>query len=256
MKTLVLPKENLIRAMGPAPDLAVVELRANEDEPTGMPTLAGHFARFNEWAEIDSLWEGRFLERIMPGAFKKTIAESKDRMRILFQHGQDPQIGDKPLAPIEELGEDDEGGYYAGQLLDTGYNRELTPGLDAKLYGSSFRFSVVKEELVNKPKPSKHNPEALPERSIHEAALYEFGPVTFPAYASADAGLRSGTDDYILKTFLREPDRLRSLLRSIGVPALPDEEPGPRPTPTREAAPETPPRRFATQQEYLEWLTS
>jgi len=31
--------------------------------------------------------------------------------------------------------------------------------------------------------------EALPERTIREAKLYEFGPVTFPTYAGATAGL-------------------------------------------------------------------
>ena len=210
------PKDNLVRAVYPA-----VELRSNEDEPDGMPRLSGHFAKFNEWTEIDSLWEGRFMERIAPGAFKKTFAENRDRIRALFQHGQDPVVGDKPLGPIEDLEEDEQGARYEVPLLDTSYNRDIIPGLKAGLYGSSFRFSVVKEKLTNKPERSSYNPEGLPERTVQEARVYEFGPVTFPAYAGATAGVRSLTDVYTLQRFVREPEKLAEVLESMKS-ALPD----------------------------------
>jgi HK97 family phage prohead protease len=170
---------------------------------------------FDQWTTIDSIYEGRFIERIAEGAFKKTISENRAEMRMLFQHGRDPQIGDKPLAPIEELGEDQAGGFYAGQMLDTSYNRDLIPGLEAGLYGSSFRFAVTKEEFDRKPRKSAHNPEALPERTIREVRLMEFGPVTFPAYAGASAGIRSLTDEYVLGRFLREPERFVELLEAM-----------------------------------------
>jgi HK97 family phage major capsid protein/HK97 family phage prohead protease len=210
------PKENLVRAVYPA-----VELRSTGDDDA-MPVLSGHFAKFNEWTEIDSLWEGRFLERIAPGAFDKTITENRERIRPLFQHGQDPQIGDKPLGPIRELREDDEGAYYEVDLLDTSYNRDLVPGLKAGLYGSSFRFSIVKEDFDKKAKRSAHNPEGLPERTIREARLFEFGPVTFPAYAGATAGIRSLTDVYTLNRFVRDPKRLAEVMDAMR-PALPDD---------------------------------
>lgn len=210
------PRDGLVRA-GPA---GTFELREAEDG--GMPTLFGHFAVFGQWTEIDSMYEGRFLERIAPGAFAKTIAENRGSMRILFQHGRDPQIGDKPLAPIEELGEDETGGYYAGRMLDTAYNRDLIPGLMAKLYGASFRFGVRREEFNRNTKKSDYNPNGLPERTIREAVLMEFGPVTFPAYEAATAGLRSMTDEYVLGIYLREPERFAALLErsSLGI-ALP-----------------------------------
>jgi phage head maturation protease len=43
------------------------------------------------------VFEGNFLERIAPGAFAHSLAHDRARLRVLFQHGRDPQIGDKPL---------------------------------------------------------------------------------------------------------------------------------------------------------------
>jgi len=193
----------VIRAYRPG-----IELRASDDG--GMPTLHGHFAVFNRWAEIDSWTEGHFLERIAPGAFKKTFREQKPK--VLFQHGGDPQVGDKPLGTIESLSEDDVGAAYEVRMLDTAYNRELLPGLEAGLYGASFRFKVMREEMVDDPVTSDDNPRALPERTIREAKVMEFGPVTFPAYDGATAGMRSMTDEFLFMNILNDPDRLRRLV--------------------------------------------
>jgi hypothetical protein len=64
------------------------------------------------------MWEGNFMERFVPGAFKKTLRESRDKLRVLFQHGQDPEIGDKPIASINDVREDDEGAVYEASLFD------------------------------------------------------------------------------------------------------------------------------------------
>ena len=206
-----------------------------------MPTLVGHFAVFDEWTEIDSFFEGRFLERFQQGAFTKTFAEGKDAMRVLFQHGRDPQIGDKVLGPVAQVEEQPRGAYYEVPLLDTSYNRDLLPGLKAGLYGASFRFRVVKEELNLKPERSDYNPEGIPERTVTEAMVREFGPVTFPAYASATAGLRSLTDEFVVGLVLGkfgdgDPARVRALLDAAErIHAAGGTEPGaPVPT-TREA---------------------
>lgn len=207
------PKDDIVRAVFPG-----LELRAAEGEPQSGylgKTMVGHFARFNEWTEIDSIFEGRFMERIAPGAFKKTFRENRDGMRPLFQHGRDFQVGDKPLGPITELREDDEGAYYEVPLLDTSYNRDILPGLEAGLYGASFRFRVMKEEFVSNPKPSEWNPLGLPERTVKEAMVMEFGPVTFPAYAGATAGVRSLSDAYHFDRFVREPDRLAGVMEAL-----------------------------------------
>lgn len=187
------PRENLFRALSVAG--GSFELRSDDGE---MPTLATRFAVFDQWTEINSYFEGRFLERIAPGSFKKTIRESRDQIKVLFQHGRDTVVGDKPLGPITVLREEPDGPYAEVPLLDTSYNRDLVPGLEAGLYGASFRFQVVKEKIDQAPKRSVHNPDGLPERTITELRMAEFGPVTFPAYANATAGLRSITDRFML----------------------------------------------------------
>ncbi len=200
------PRDNIIRAVMPG-----MELRSeSRDDGSEKPTLFGHFARFDEWTEIDSMWEGRFMERFAPGSFKKTLRESGDKIRLLFQHGQDPDIGDKPIGAIREAKEDDEGAYYEASLF-AGLPELVMDGLRAGQYGASFRFGVVREDWVEEPEASEMNPRGLPERTVREARVAEFGPVTFGAYANATAGVRSLTDDFIMRCFAKDPDRLREM---------------------------------------------
>jgi HK97 family phage prohead protease len=233
------PRENLIRALAEAPTL-------ERSAPDAMPTLTGHFAVFDQWTEINSVHEGRFLERLASTSMDKTIAESRDQMRVLFQHGKDPQIGDKVLGPIAKLETDGTGARYEVPLLDTSYNRDLIPGLEAGLYGASFRFQVMNEEFESKPKRSEYNPEGLPERTITEARVREFGPVTFPAYAAATAGLRSLTDEFLFGKFIDNPDRLRELLEALVARSIVEPEPSEAATPPITPDPEPEPSAATT----------
>lgn len=234
------PKDDLVRAIAPG-----FELRAVENG--GPPTMFGHFTKYGTWYEVDSVWEGNFMETIARGSAKKTISENLKDVRALFQHGMDPQIGDKPLGPIATLRDEDEGPYYEVPLLDAKYVREdILPGLEAGLYGSSFRFRVMREEWLDEPKSSATNPDRLPERTIKEFRLFEFGPVTFPANPAATAGVRSLTDEYIVDRFRSKPDKLRELIEAVKGPA-PSDDAGP--TPTSEERREDPPPAGADPQE-------
>lgn len=160
-------------------------------------TLFGHFAVFDQWTRIDSQYEGTFLERIAPGAFADTLTNRGSSIRVLYDHGKDPSIGNKPLGVPMVLSEDRTGAYYEVQLFDTDYVNELRPALEAGQLGASFRFSVVAETWTTPTAPTAHNPDMLDERTITGAHLWEFGPVTFPAYDSATAGVRSSTDEFM-----------------------------------------------------------
>ena len=173
------PRTDLIRmAKG-------LELRASDD---GVRTLVGYAARFNSDTVINS-WEGQFIERIAPGAFKRTLKNNGSQIKVLFNHGMDPQIGDKPLGRATVMKEDDQGLYVEVPLSRTSYNDDLIALLeDGALSGMSFRFSVPEGgDTWDMPKRKGQ----LPVRTLSEVKMAEFGPVTFPAYQATTAGVRS-----------------------------------------------------------------
>lgn len=210
------PRDNLVRAMRGGVQVRAAATPA-QDAPSananGMPTLYGNFGVFDQWTEIDSWYEGNFMERVAMGAYKKTFREITPK--VLFQHGGDPQVGDKILGAPEVLREDAAGPYAEVPLLDTSYNRDLVPGLEAGLYGASFRFSVMREDWVQDPGVSASNPKGLPERTIKELRCAEFGPVTFPAYAGASMGVRSMTDEFLIGRATERPEHLKEVLRYL-----------------------------------------
>jgi HK97 family phage prohead protease len=194
MKSAQYPKDNLIRAMG-GPDALESDGR----------TLYGHFAVFNTPTMINDSYEGKFIEQIAPGAFGRTLQERGKQVKVLFNHGQDPSIGNKPLGTIRSAREDKIGVAYDVELFhDTTYVQDLLPGLRAGAYGASFRFKVVEEIWDMTGDRSADNPDGLDVRTITDAELYEFGPVTFPAYAEATAGVRSMTGDFV-DQLIRDP---------------------------------------------------
>jgi len=224
------------------------ELRADDGEGDGLGTLVGEFSLFNEWYEIASYWEGHFLERIVPGAFKRTInnRSGQSPVRVLLEHGYDPVVADKPLGVPTILEERDNGPYAETPLLDTSYNRDLAPALAAGAYGQSFRFQVLVDEWVEEPEPSDYNPKGLPERTIKEVRLIEFGPTVFPASPATNGttGLRSlmsTTDDFYERLSQRDSARYESAVRSVRslrAPVAPERteaDPAPVVEPTEDA---------------------
>lgn len=206
------PVDNLVRLDVAQP----IEFRAATDGEGDGNTMFGEFAVFDRWTEIDSWFEGRFLERIAKGAFRSTFKERRDQIRVLYDHGADPMIGNKPLGEPKILRETDTGAYYEVGLFDSSYVNDLKPALRAKQLGASFRFKVTKEQWVEPKTESASNPSKLPERTITGVDLYEFGPVTFPAYSEASAGLRSRSDEFIQR-LLHDPAFIARLTERAGL---------------------------------------
>lgn len=152
------------------------------------------------------------MERIAPTAFDKTFRENRDKIRVLFQHGRDPQVGMKPIAePLVMKRDGDVGAYYEARMFD-GVPEIIVEGLRAGQYGASFKMEVLREEIVEEPEPSETNPKGIMESTIKEIRLHEFGPVTWGQYESATANMRSLTDDVIFDAIKRDPGKFRSLL--------------------------------------------
>jgi HK97 family phage prohead protease len=204
----------VVRALREAPQVRAAA-DGGEDGDAGdtdiLGTVFGHFSVFDTWYEVNSWWEGNFMERVVRGAFVKTFTERRTQIVSAFDHGMDPTIGDKVLGPFDELKEDKTGGYYEISLLDTSYNRDLAPALRRGLYGASFRFQVIRDEWNDEPGISDDNPKGLPERTIKEVRLFEVGPVTYPASPAATAGMRSLTDVYYERLRSRDPERVETL---------------------------------------------
>lgn len=173
-----LPRDDLIRLQ-----VHDIEYRDADNGDGTIGTLSGYAAVFDVDTEING-WEGRFIESIRPGAFAKTLTERGDKVKVLFNHGFDA-AGQMPLGKPTRLEEDTRGLFYEVPLPDTSLNRDLVPLLrSGAIDGSSFRFSVVREQIT------EGEGGALPRRDVLEAKLYELGPVTFPAYEAATAGVR------------------------------------------------------------------
>lgn len=173
-----------------------IGLRSTGGGDASAPLLVGHFAVFDSWTRIESVSEGVFMERVAPGAFTDTFRADRAGLRVLFQHGKDPELADRPLGTIRTLREEARGAYYEVELLP-GIPEIVLAGLRAGLYGASFRFTVTAEDWDPRPRRSITNPDGLPERTIRAARVREFGPVVWPAYPGATAGIRSMTDRFM-----------------------------------------------------------
>lgn len=204
----------VVRALREAPQVRAVEPEGNDADDV-LGTVYGHFSVFGAWYEINSWWEGNFMERVLPGAFSKTFAERRGQIVSAFDHGMDPVIGDKVLGPFDQLSEDKTGAYYEIALLDTSYNRDLAPALKRGLYGASFRFQTIRDAWNEEPPVSDHNPKGLPERDLIELRVFEGGPVTYPASPTATANMRGLTDLYYDRLRNRDPERCEALAERV-----------------------------------------
>jgi HK97 family phage prohead protease len=227
--------DNLVRSYV-APDA----VRASDDGEGR--TLHGYFSVFNRWTEVDSAHEGHFLEQVAPGAFDRTLVDNASRIKVLYDHGFDPQLGKKPLGQWTSE-RDGHGQGYEVALSDAAFNDDfIIPTARAGLLGSSFRFRVPDGgDAVERPmRATKWNPERLKERTLTDVDLYEFGPVSFPQYVEATAGVRCATDDFLDRlihdpvAFARFAARLGETNLDALLEALPDlvrgaETPDPQP---------------------------
>ena len=185
------PKALLTRAV-------TFETRASSD---GF-TLEGYAAVFNSPTMIDS-WEGRFEERIAPGAFKKTLAERKPVMQ--WDHGHDVATGSVPIAAIDKIAEDKHGLFVSARMFDNARVEPIRQAIaSGAVDGMSFRFRVVREAWDTSGD--------IEVRTIQELELFELGPVAFPAYESTSVGVRSLLAD------LNDDERAH-LLSDLGVDA-------------------------------------
>lgn len=157
---------------------APLSLRASS---TDRRTIEGTAAPFNELAEINSPYEGHFMEKIKPGAFARTIRErgpaGANKIRLLEQH--DPRAFPVGIATLLE--ERSKGLFAAFRIAATDRGDEvLTLVRDGIIDGLSIGFQVVSDDWSD-----RHIASGLKVREIHEVKLREISIVTEQAYAGA-----------------------------------------------------------------------
>ena len=161
-------------SMGPA------EIRL--DESGKEPRLVGYASVFyNGTAKTEfRLWED-MVERIMPGAFDKTL-KAGDDVRALFNHDPSLILG-RTTAGTVELETDKRGLRYSIELGSTTVAEDVIKHIRrGDVSGSSFGFEVTDVEHRMEDK--------VDIREITGVKLFDVGPVTFPAYEGTDVNVR------------------------------------------------------------------
>ena len=134
----------------------------------------------------------RVVERIMPGAFNEVLAAGPD-VRVLRNHDPDNLLG-RTRSGTAKVWTNERGDLeYETDVPDTATGRDTVELLKrGDLSGSSFAFVVGQEDFHH-----EEGKQVVEIKSV--SALYDVGPVAFPAYASTSAGVRSGDPQSVLK---------------------------------------------------------
>lgn len=197
-------------------------------------TLDGYGAVFNRETVIDS-WEGRFREKIAPGAMKRSFREAPPR--IQFDHGRHPMIGSIPIARLERIAEEvdpdlapEGGAHVVARIFDNWLMQPVRDAIEAgAVDGMSFRFSVVRElwqtadgktirdddELMAVLRTTRFEyvpDDQLPVRTLKELKVPEMGPVVWPAYSDTSVSVRSKVIDL---GRLHEPEQRKLLAQAV-----------------------------------------
>jgi HK97 family phage prohead protease len=148
------------------------EVRAEGD---GM-SFTGYASVFNSPSED----LGGFVEYVAPGAFKRSL-QSRNEVKLLWNHDSG-----EPLASLRggtmQLVEDERGLKVTAQLPNTTRGRDIAELLRTKVIDSmSFGFNVIKDSWSRDGQT----------RTLESVRLFEVSVVSFPAYESTTAQVRS-----------------------------------------------------------------
>ncbi len=170
------------RRMTPAGEIKV------ESRADGGKMIVGYGAVFHR--EGDAGTEYRLardvVERIAPTAFNRAIKEKHDA-RALFNHDPNMLLG-RAGAGTLRLSVDERGLRYEIDIPDTQVGKDVATSIArGDLTGSSFAFSINGKEGQRFEKGKD-----VDVRHILDVALFDVGPVTYPAYEGTTTGMRSG----------------------------------------------------------------
>lgn len=174
-----------------------IKIRAGGDGRT----VEAYAAVFGQEVPISDA-DGRYLERIDPSAFNKTLADKGTRFSVLYNHGMTiygtpSDAGSMPIGTPLEVRADNRGLLTVTRYNNTPLGEATLEAIKSdSLRAQSFAGAFVRSD---KPKPRggfRADPSgALPVVTRQEINLREYGPTPFPAYSDAAImGVRTLTD--------------------------------------------------------------
>jgi len=160
-----------------------------DGEGEKLPKIEGYAAVYYDAADPSTeywLWDDA-CERIMPGCFEDTI--KSDEIVGLFNHEPDNLLG-RNTANTLLLSTDAKGLKYTIDPPDTTIGRDVAKSLErGDLKGSSFAFETLSVTWKKEEQHPTKGPIFI--RELVRVKLFDVGPVTYPAYSSTTAGIRS-----------------------------------------------------------------
>jgi HK97 family phage prohead protease len=165
------------------------EVRAEGD---GM-SFTGYASVFNSPSED----LGGFIEYVAPGAFKRSL-QSRNEVKLLWNHDSG-----EPLASLRggtmQLVEDERGLKVTAQLPQTSRGRDVAELLRTNVINEmSFGFNVIKDSWSRDGQT----------RTLESVRLFEVSVVSFGAYKSTEAAVRSSAQTI-------NPDQLADALLKL-----------------------------------------
>jgi HK97 family phage prohead protease len=143
------------------------------------PKITGYAAVFNTWTDIG----GWFREMVLPGAFKKTIKEAD--VRALWNHDPNFVLGRNKNQTLS-LKEDKKGLQIEIDPIDTTWARDLIKSMErGDVSQMSFGFQVV-QAIDDFDEDT---------RQLKEVRLFDVSVVTYPAYPTTTAEVRSAFEN-------------------------------------------------------------
>ncbi|MFI5061516.1 MAG: HK97 family phage prohead protease [Actinomycetales bacterium] len=175
-------------------------------------TVEAYAAVFGQEVPISD-GDGRYLERIDPSAFNRTLANKGTRFSVLYNHGMTiygtpSDRGAMPIGTPLEVRADSR-----GLLTVTRYNRNalaeeaLEAIREGAITAQSFAGSFVRSDKAKPRAGFRADAQGnLPLVTRQEINMREYGPTPFPAYSEASiVGVRatlSDTDNLLLSLIL------------------------------------------------------
>jgi HK97 family phage prohead protease len=153
----------------------VIEKRSIALETTADPSITGYAIRFDSL----SLDLGGFRERIAPGAFTRSLADTGNDVLAYWNHNPDMPLGRRSAGTLS-LSEDQTGVRVEIKPDDTTHGTDAWKSVrSGTVKGMSFGFRTVKDNWA------RVSGEWI--RTLLDADLVEVSPTPAPAYPATTA---------------------------------------------------------------------